>query len=128
MGGVLHAVKKPGTKRRYQELRQEEATLQQRRPQSVDADSLMSHVTQCEVEYRQKETKHRQEIEQCTAETEIITKSNEEKQREVEEHEERLKEVEATDMESPGVVLSFKSAFEVGNISCCCSPTVVAKR
>ncbi len=84
------------TRRRYQELRQEEAALQQRRPQSVDADSLISHVTQCEVEYRQKETKHCQEIEQCTAETEIITKSNEEKQREVEEHEERLKEVEAT--------------------------------
>ncbi len=32
------------------------------------------------------------------------------------------------DVESPGVVLSFKLAFQVGNISCCCSNTVVASR
>lgn len=82
-------------RRRYQELRQEEAALQQRQPKSADADLLMSHMTQCEVEYRQKETQHHLEIEQCTAETESIMRSNEEKQREVEEKEEMLKEVEA---------------------------------
>lgn len=82
-------------RRRYQELRQEEATLQQRQPKSVDADLLMSHVAQCEVEYRQEEAKYYQEIELCTAEAELITRSNEEKQRKVEEMEERLKEVEA---------------------------------
>ncbi|XP_040001799.1 myosin-10 [Xiphias gladius] len=83
------------TRRRYEELRQEEAALQQRQPKSVDANLLMRHVTQCEVEYRQIEIKHHQEIEQCTAETESITKSNEEKQREVKEKAEMLKEVEA---------------------------------
>lgn len=82
-------------RRRYQELRQEEAALLQRQPKSVDADLLMSHVTQCEVENRREETKHHQEIEQCAVEAEIITRSNEEKQREVEEIEQRLKEVEA---------------------------------
>lgn len=82
-------------RRRYQELRQEEAALQQRQPRSVDADSLMSHVAQCEVEYRQEEAKYCQEIERCAAEAEVITRSNEEKQRGVEEMDERLKEVEA---------------------------------
>lgn len=82
-------------RRRYQELREEEAALQQRQPKSADADLLMSHVTQCEVEYRQKETERRQEIEQCTTETESITRSSEGKQREVEEKEEMLKEVAA---------------------------------
>ncbi len=83
------------TRRRHQELRQEEAALQQRQPKSADADLLMSHVTQCQVEYRQKETEHRQEIERCTAETESTTRSNEEMLKEVEEKEEMLKEVEA---------------------------------
>ncbi|KAM9363885.1 uncharacterized protein ccdc175 [Symphorus nematophorus] len=83
------------TRRRYEELLQEKATLQQREPKSTDANLLMSHVTQCEVEYRQKETEHRQEIDQCTAETESIARSNEERQREAEEEEEMLKEVEA---------------------------------
>ncbi|XP_070844573.1 coiled-coil domain-containing protein 175 [Chaetodon trifascialis] len=82
-------------RRRYQELQQEEAALQQRQPRSADADLLMSHVTQCEVEYRQRESKHHQEIEQYTAQTESIMRSNEEKQREVEEKEQVLKEVEA---------------------------------
>ncbi|XP_070782976.1 coiled-coil domain-containing protein 175 [Enoplosus armatus] len=83
------------TRGRYLELQQEEAALQQRQPESADADLLMSHVTQCEVENRQKETKRHQEMEQCTAETESIMKSNEEKQREVDEKEEMLQEAEA---------------------------------
>ncbi|XP_047198127.1 golgin subfamily A member 6-like protein 22 [Hippoglossus stenolepis] len=83
------------TRRRYEELRQEEAALQQRQPKSTDADLLMNHVTECAAEYRQIEIQLHQEIEQCTAETEGITRSNEEKQRVVEEKEEMLKEVEA---------------------------------
>lgn len=83
------------TRRRYQELQQEEVALIQRQSKSVDPDTLMSHVTQCEVEYRQKEIEYHQEIEQSTAEAEVIMKSNEVKQRELEEKEERLKEVEA---------------------------------
>ena len=83
------------TRRRYEELRQEEAALQQRQPKSTDADLLMNHVTQCAAEYSQIEIQLHQEIEQCTAETEGITRSNEEKQRVVEEKEEMLKEVEA---------------------------------
>lgn len=83
------------TRRRYQELGEEEAALRKCQPKSVNADLLMSHVAQCEVEYRQEETKHHEEIERCTAETESITRCHEEKQREVEEKEEMLKEVEA---------------------------------
>lgn len=83
------------TRRRYEELQQEEAAQQQRHPKSEDADLLMRHVTQSEVMYRQMESKQHQEVEQCTAEIEIITRSNEEKQREAEKKEEILKEVEA---------------------------------
>lgn len=84
------------TRRRYQELQQEEDALLQRQPKSSDAGLLMSYMAECEVEYRQEETRHHQEMEQCTAATESIVRSNEEKQREVEEKEEMLKEVEAT--------------------------------
>ncbi|XP_031723043.1 myosin-10 [Anarrhichthys ocellatus] len=80
------------TRRRYQELRREEAALQKRQPKSSNADLLMRHVTQCEVEYRQIETKHLEEIERCTAESMSITRSSKEKQREVEEQDEMLKE------------------------------------
>ncbi|XP_054459891.1 coiled-coil domain-containing protein 175 [Anoplopoma fimbria] len=83
------------TRKRYQELRQEETALQKRQPKSASADLLTSHVTQCEVEYRKKETQHHEEIEQCTTETMSITRSHEEKQRELEEQEEMLKEVVA---------------------------------
>ncbi|XP_008292540.1 myosin heavy chain, embryonic smooth muscle isoform [Stegastes partitus] len=83
------------SRRRYRELQQEEAALQLRQPKSSSDGLLMSHINQSEVEYRQIESMHRQEIQQCTAEVESITKSNKEKQKEVEEKEEMLKEVEA---------------------------------
>ncbi|KAM4584719.1 uncharacterized protein ccdc175 [Odontesthes bonariensis] len=83
------------TRRRYEELLQEEAALHQRQPKSADADVLMSHVTQSEAEYKQMESIQRQEVQQCSAEAESIGKSTEEKQREVQEEEELLKEVEA---------------------------------
>ncbi|XP_023277740.1 golgin subfamily A member 6-like protein 22 [Seriola lalandi dorsalis] len=80
---------------RYEELREEEAALHQRQPKSTDANLLMSHMAQCEVEYRQTEIKYHQEIQEHAAETESLTRSNEEKQREVKEKEEVLREVEA---------------------------------
>uniref|UniRef100_A0A3P8T8P4 Uncharacterized protein n=1 Tax=Amphiprion percula TaxID=161767 RepID=A0A3P8T8P4_AMPPE len=83
------------TRRRYEELQREEAALQLRQPKSSDDGLLMSHINQSELEYRQIESIHHQEIQQFTAEVESITKSNEKKQREVEEKEELLKEVEA---------------------------------
>ncbi|XP_056223068.1 coiled-coil domain-containing protein 175 [Seriola aureovittata] len=83
------------TRRRYEELREEEAALHQRQPKSTDANLLMSHMAQCEVEYRQTEIKYHQEIQEHAAETESLTRSNEEKQREVKEKEEVLREVEA---------------------------------
>uniref|UniRef100_A0A3Q3RCR3 Coiled-coil domain containing 175 n=1 Tax=Monopterus albus TaxID=43700 RepID=A0A3Q3RCR3_MONAL len=82
-------------KRRYEELRQEEAQIQILQPESADADLLLSQVSQFEVEYTQIVSKHLQEIAQSTTETESITRRNEEKQREVEEKEEILKETEA---------------------------------
>ncbi|KAM7418526.1 hypothetical protein PAMA_015912 [Pampus argenteus] len=82
------------TRRRYEELRQEEARLLRCQPLSADANLLMSHMTQSEVEYKQVEITHHQDLQQCTAETESITRSNEEKQREVEQKEAMLKEVE----------------------------------
>ncbi|XP_068445170.1 coiled-coil domain-containing protein 175 [Clinocottus analis] len=83
------------TRMRYYKLQQEETTLQMRQPKTTNADLLISHVTQCEVEYRLKETKQQEEIERCTAKTVSITRSREEKQRGVEEQEEMLKEVVA---------------------------------
>ncbi|XP_070684657.1 coiled-coil domain-containing protein 175 [Pempheris klunzingeri] len=83
------------TRRRYQGLLQEEAALQRHQPKSADAEMLMSHVTQCEVEYRQKETKHHEEIVWYTAMTDSIARNNEEKQKEMEKKEEMLKDVEA---------------------------------
>lgn len=83
------------TRRRCQELQQVEAKLQQRQPKSVDVDLFMSHIQQCEVEYRQEEAQRHEEIERCAAQTKIITRSNKEKLSELEEKEERLKEVEA---------------------------------
>ncbi|XP_037619363.1 coiled-coil domain-containing protein 175 [Sebastes umbrosus] len=84
-----------GARSRYQELQREQATLLKHQPKSANVGLLMSHVTQCEVEYRQKEIEHREEVEQVTAEVASITRSYEEKQREVEEKEVMLKEVEA---------------------------------
>lgn len=83
------------TRRRYEELRQEEAALLQRQPRSADVDLLMRHVAEYELMYRQVESKQLQEIEQVTAEIEIITRSSEKKQVEVGEKEKILKEVEA---------------------------------
>ncbi|XP_029366359.1 rootletin [Echeneis naucrates] len=83
------------TRRRYEELLQEQAALHQCHPKSIDPDLLMSHFTECEVEYREIESKYYQEIQQCIADAESLTTTNEEKQREVEEQEVVLREVEA---------------------------------
>lgn len=83
------------TRRRYEELRQEEARLLQRQPMSADADLLSNHLARSEVEFREMETAHHQEMQRCAMETESLVSSNEQKQREVEEKEATLKEVEA---------------------------------
>ncbi|KAK1885612.1 Coiled-coil domain containing protein 175 [Dissostichus eleginoides] len=83
------------TRRRYRELRQEEAALHKRHPKSTNADLLMSHMTQREVEFRHKETKCHEEIEQCLMEVATITISHEEKQRELEEKEDVSNDVAA---------------------------------
>ncbi|KAM8880287.1 uncharacterized protein ccdc175 [Spinachia spinachia] len=83
------------TRRRYQALRQEETTLQARQPESTNADLLRSHAAQRESKYRQKESKHHEEVEQILAEASRIRRSHVEKQREVEKQEELLEEVVA---------------------------------
>lgn len=83
------------TWRRYEELQQEQATLHQRQPKCVDMDLLMSFMSQCAEENRQKETKRQMEIKQNITETESVMRSNEEKQKEVDQEEETLREVEA---------------------------------
>lgn len=83
------------TESRYQELLQEEAALQEQQPMRLDADLLRRHLKQCEARYREEEARQRQEVERYTADADIISQSNREKQRHVEEEEERLKEVEA---------------------------------
>lgn len=90
------------TRRRYEELRREEAALHQRQPQSTDADSLMSHTKQCEMEFRQMEIRYHQEIQEHAAETESIAASSEEKQRELAEKEAVLREQEARWSEEQG--------------------------
>lgn len=82
-------------RRRYEELQQEEAAFLQRQPKTADADLLRRHVAQSEVMFRQTESEQQQELEQCTAEIETITRNNEETQRGLEEKEVLLKEVEA---------------------------------
>lgn len=83
------------TERRYQELLQEEAALQEQQPMRLDADLLRRRLKQCEARCREEAARQRQEVERYTADADIISQSNEEKQRHVEEEEERLKEVEA---------------------------------
>ncbi|XP_034543915.1 coiled-coil domain-containing protein 175 [Notolabrus celidotus] len=83
------------TWRRYKELQHEQAALHQRQPKSRDADLLRSYMDQCVVEHQQKETTCHLELKQCNTETESIMRSNKEKQTEVEEKVEMLKEVEA---------------------------------
>lgn len=82
-------------RRRYKELQEEEAALQQCHPESVDAELSMRHVTQSVAKYRHMESELHQEIEQCATETQVIVESNKEKQKGVEQKEEMLKEVEA---------------------------------
>lgn len=81
------------TKRRYQELLQEETALQQ--PLSMNADLLIRHVKHCRAKYSEEEARCRQEIEECTADVDVICQNNKEKERQVEKEEKRLKEVEA---------------------------------
>lgn len=83
------------TGRRYQELLQEEAALQEQQPVRLHEDPLRRHLEQREAKYREEEARQRQEVERYTADADIISQSNEEKQRQVEEEEERLREVEA---------------------------------
>lgn len=88
------------TKRRYQELLQEEAVLQkQQQPLSMDADLLVRHLEQRKAKYNEEEAKQREEIEQHAADAEDICQSIKEKQRQAEEEEKRLKEAEAMWME-----------------------------
>uniref|UniRef100_A0A1A8V4L3 Coiled-coil domain containing 175 n=1 Tax=Nothobranchius furzeri TaxID=105023 RepID=A0A1A8V4L3_NOTFU len=82
------------TRRRYEELQQEEATLLQLQPKCADPDLLMSYVTQTEMEYREMENTFQQEMQQITAKTEHFYRSTEEKQKELEEKQEVLKELE----------------------------------
>lgn len=80
------------TKRRYQELLQEEAELQ--KPWSLDADHLERHLEQRQAKYREEEAGKREEIEQQAADAEDICRSVREIQRQAEEEETRLKEAE----------------------------------
>lgn len=83
------------TRRRYEELLQQEVALQRREPRSTDANLLMSHVTQSKEECRRIESRHLQELQQLTTDVEKVAQSVKEKQGEVEEKEEVLKKVEA---------------------------------
>lgn len=83
------------TRRRYQELLQEETALQQQQPLSMDTDLLIRHVKHCRAKYSEEEARWHQEIEECTADVDVICQSNKDKERQVEKEEKRLKEVEA---------------------------------
>lgn len=88
------------TKRRYQELLQEEAALQkQQQPWSLDADLLARHLEQRKAKYREEEARQREETEQQAADAEDICQSIKEKQRQAEEEEKRLREAEEMWME-----------------------------
>lgn len=82
-------------RKRYEELRKEETKLLRLHPMSADLDLLLGHMTQLKREYRQIETAHQLEIQQCATETKSITRSNHEKQREVDGIDGVLKEEQA---------------------------------
>lgn len=83
------------TRRRYQELLQEEAALQEQQPLSLDADLLRRHLKHGEDKFREEEARQRQEVERYATDADLISQSNKERHRQVEEEEERLKEVES---------------------------------
>lgn len=83
------------TGRRYQELLQEEAELQEQGPLSLDAELLRRHLKQREAKFREEEARQRQEVERYATDADLMGQSNTERQRQVEEEEERLKEAEA---------------------------------
>lgn len=82
------------TKRRCQELLQEEAALQEQQL-GRDADLLGRHLKQREAKYKEEEARQRQEVERYAADANVISQSNREKQRQLGEEEKRLEEVEA---------------------------------
>lgn len=83
------------SKRRYQELLQEEAALQEQQPVRLDAELLRRRLKRREAKSREEEARQRQEVERYATDADIITQRNEENQMQVEEEEERLKVVEA---------------------------------
>uniref|UniRef100_A0A667WK04 Uncharacterized protein n=1 Tax=Myripristis murdjan TaxID=586833 RepID=A0A667WK04_9TELE len=81
-------------RRRYQELERERVSLQQHQGVSGKIDSLMRLTSQAELDYKEMERTYQQEMQQIISETEHVTECSEEKEREVQEKEEALRNVE----------------------------------
>lgn len=81
--------------RRHLELQREEAEHLRREPRSADAEAFLCYIQQHEIELRQEEDRHQEEIKQVNAQIERWKRSNEEKTRALQEEEERLREAEA---------------------------------
>lgn len=82
-------------RRRQLELKQEEAEHLRREPTSTDAEVFLSYIQQRETEFEQEAAGRREEIEQVNAQIESWVISNEEKTRELQGEEGRLREAEA---------------------------------
>ncbi|KAJ0050488.1 hypothetical protein NL108_003702 [Boleophthalmus pectinirostris] len=82
------------TWKRVKELQIEEATLKQKQPMSPD--EMKQCIERSKAEYEQIQSRCREEMKQSINEIEIVMKNCKEKQKEVEEKETNLEEVEAT--------------------------------
>lgn len=93
---------------RYKEVLKKQAALQKQLPEYTDIDMLISHMAQTGVAYKQKESILQQKVLDSITETENISKSTKEKQKEVEEKEEMLKEMEDTWIETVSRIETLK--------------------
>lgn len=80
---------------RHLELQREEAEHLRQEPRSADAEAFLGYIQRHEMELKQEEDRHQEEMEQVNAQIESWTRSNKEKTRRLREEEEKLREVEA---------------------------------
>lgn len=82
-------------RRRHLELQREEAEHLRREPRSADTEAFLGYIQRHEMELKQEEDRHQEEMDQVNAQIESWTRSNEEKTRGLREEEEKLREAEA---------------------------------
>lgn len=83
------------SRRRHLELQREEAEYLRQEPRSADAEAFLCYIQRHEIELKQEEDGHQEEIEQANIQIESWMRSNKEKTSRLQKEEERLKKAEA---------------------------------